>query len=259
MQKLKFSLGCIAAAVSLAFLSPAAVAGGGGLVFDPTNFAQNIQTAMATVKTESLDIEEAIRSAQMLENSIKNTANTVSNLSGIGSITNDIASLQSQWNVDQTLMTQLGGQANFVQNVMSQYAATGTDGSFTDYVQALAKAAQQGQQNANGLFSNYTSLTQELQKTINQRQSIALKNSGALGTNDAIQVTNASLDNIAEINQATLQGINTLVRQQAYQQMQQSGRDGANAGSLDSYNNAKSADAQNFINRAPTATTIMGY
>ncbi|MFP3637941.1 hypothetical protein [Paraburkholderia sp. SIMBA_054] len=257
MQKRSVLL--ISAAFALAGLTNSAFAGGGGIVFDPTNFAQNIQTAIATVKSESLDIEEAIRSAQMLENSIKNTANTLTNLNGIGSITNDIGALQSQWNVDQSLMGQLGGQANFVQNVMSQYAATGTDGSFSDYVGALAKAAQQGQQNANSLFANYTNMTQELQKTISQRQSIALKNTGTLGTNDAIQATNASLDNLAEINQATLQGISTLVRQQAYAEAKETGQTQAVGNAFKAYSDAKQADAQTFINNAPTTTTIMGY
>lgn len=250
----------IAALVASSLLgSTVATAGGGSMVFDPTNFMENIETAMATVETESQGIESAIREAQMLQNSLKNTANTVSNLSGIGSITNDISSLQQQWGLDKTLMNQLGGQASFVNNVMSQFSASSSNGSFSDYVTALAKASQQGQQNATSLFANYQNMTSEIQKTIGQRQAIAQQNSGVLGTNDAIAVTNAQLDNLSEINQASLQGISTLVRQAAYQQAVQSGKDQASQQSLSTYYSAKQNDGQTFLNSVPTSNTIVGY
>jgi P-type conjugative transfer protein TrbJ len=256
---LKRSLLIVGLASSCLLASSFATAGGGSMVFDPTNFMENIETAMATVETESQGIEAAIREAQMLENSIKNTANTVSDLSGIGAITNDIASLQQQWNLDKTLMTQLGGQDNFVNSVMSQYSASSSNGSFNDYVTVLATKAQQGQQNATSLFANYQNMASELQKTISQRQAIALKNTGALGTNDAIQITNAQLDNLAEINQATLQGIQTLVRQAAYQQAAQSAPDKGGSVSLDQYYKAKANDGQAYLDSVPPTNTIVGY
>ena len=259
---LKRSCCAVTLAASSVFVSTAAMAGGstiGPIIFDPTNFIENIQKAMSTVEIESQGIEEAIRQAQMLEDSIKNTASTVSNLSGIGSIGSDIASLQQQWKVDQTLMSELGGQSNFVGTVMSQFSASSSNGSFTDYVTALAGAAQQGQQNATSMFANYQHMSAELQKTINQRQAIAVQNSGVLGTTDAIQVTNAQLDNLAEINQATLQGITTLVRQKSYQQAAESGKDQAAAISLGSYYSAKQREAEAATNSAPNTNVIMGY
>lgn len=259
---MKRSICVIAFAASSMFLSATATAGGstiGPIIFDPTNFMENIEKAASTVQIESQSLEEAIRQAQMLENSVKNAANTVSNLNGIASIGNDINSLQQQWNVDQTLMNQLGGQSNFVNGVMSQYAATSGTGSFTDYVTALASGAQMGQQNASSMFSNYQNMSSEIQKTINQRQAIATRNSGVLGTVDAIQLTNAQLDNLAEVNQATLQGISTLVRQKAYQQATQAGKEQASANSLDTYYSAKQSAAQAATSTAPTTNVIMGY
>jgi len=245
----------------LAVEIPAFAGGAGGIVFDPTNFSQNILTAMHTLAQEQLEIQAAVRQVQMLANSVKNAGNTVQNLSGINSITGadrTISGLMAQWNVDSSLINQLGGQGNFVQGVMAQYAANPTAGSFTSYVQNLANQSAAGQQNATSLIANYTNMSSELQKTMQQRQSIAAQNSGALGTNDSIAITNASLDNIAEINQATLQGIQTLVRQAAYKQSV----DTANAqSSLELHNNASdmAQKAANSVSGVPTATNILGY
>lgn len=241
--------------------TPAFAGGAGGIVFDPTNFAQNIQTAVHIVAQEKLAIEAAIRDVQMLTNSTKNAGNTVKNLAGINSITDTtqtISSLMTQWNVDTSLIQQLGGQSNFVQGVMAQYAANPTAGSFNNYVQNLAGQSAAGKQNATSLIANYTNMSNELQKTMQQRQSIASQNTGALGTNDSIAITNASLDNIAEINQATLQGIQTLVRQAAYKQSV----DSANAqSSVQLHNNASdmAQKAANSVSGVSSATKILGY
>jgi conjugal transfer/entry exclusion protein len=252
----------------LAFLALSAAAfpafaggGGGSIVFDPTNFAQNIQTAVHTLAQEQLQIQSAVREVTMLANSVKNAQNTVNNLSGIRSIAGaegSINSLMNQWNVDASLMNQLGGQANFVSGVMTQYAANPTSGSFTSYIQNLASQSAAGQQNATSLIANYTNMSNELQKTMQQRQAIALQNSGALGANDQVQITNASLDNIAEINQATLQGIQTMVRQEAYKQSVEA----ANTQSSQQSNSNASAMAQkaaNSVVSVPTAANILGY
>jgi len=261
--KLKLrDLASAAAFITFASLGSNAYAGGGGpggIVFDPTNFMQNIQTAASSVKSELLAVESAIREIQMLQNSVKNAANTVIGLTGIGDLGASLASLQQQWDVDKQLIGELGGQAQFVSNVMAQFGASGTGGNFMNYVQSLAKSAQLGQQNAKSLFSNYTNLTSELQKTIGQRAAIAAKNSGSIGTNDAIRLTNASLDNLAEINQATLQGISTLVRQSAYQQSADAAKDQRSSDTLSSYFNSVKTDASNAANKAPSATGILGY
>lgn len=242
----------------LAVASADAVAGGGGgIVFDPTNFAENIQTAISTVASESLALESKIREIEMLANSVKNTTNTIQGLNGIGNLGASLQALTQQWNVDNTLMTQLGGEQNFVGNVMAQYGASNT-GSFSTFVSQQAGQVALGQQNATSLFANYTNMTNEMNKTMQQRQAIAAKNTGALGTNDAIQATNASLDNLAEINQATLQGISTLVRQEAYKQSQQTGGDSSRNNNLTSYYNQLQTDSAAQTNTAAPAS-IMGY
>lgn len=256
---LKRNLATIALTCLSTTFAPAAFAGGGGIVFDPTNYVQNLQTAFNTLKTEALQVEAGIQRAQQLENSIKNTYSTVKNFNGMGSITADINALQNQWSTDTQIMAQLGGQEEFVSNVMSTYSALGTDGTFTDYVTGIANAAAAGQKNAQSILQNYSNMTNVLQKSIATRQSIAQKNSGSLGTNDSIAVTNAALDNLSEINEATLQGIQTLVRQAAYQQSQQAAGQKAQSTAFDSYYNARQTDATKFTTNAPAANGIMGY
>lgn len=230
-------------------------------VFDATNFMENIQTALHTLAQEQLEIESAVREAQMLANSVKNASNNIKSLSGINSIAGaegGVDGLINQWNVDKTLMQQLGGEASFVQGVMSQYAASPTGGTFSSYIQNLASQSAAGQQNATSLIANYANMSSELQKTMQQRQSIAAQNSGLLGTNDSIAITNASLDNISEINQATLQGIQTLVRQAAYKQSV----DAANTQSTEQANSNGSSMAQkaaDSVTNIPSATNILGY
>lgn len=256
----KRKLATLALACLTATFAPAAFAGAaGGIVFDPTNFMQNLQTAYNTLKTETLEVEAGINRAMQLENSVKNTYNTVKNAQGIGQITTDLAALQSQWDVDSQIMSEIGGQQEFVSNVMSTYSALGTDGTFTDYVTGLANAAAAGQKNAQNIISNYSNMSQVLQNSISNRQKIAQQNTGALGTNDSIAVTNAALDNLSMINEATLQGIQTLVKQAGYQQAQSSGSTSAQQQSFSAYYNARATDAQNFINGTPTANGIMGY
>ncbi|MBP0633126.1 MULTISPECIES: hypothetical protein [unclassified Cupriavidus] len=257
MRKLRKTL----AILTLSGAAAPAFAGGGGIVFDPSNFAQNIQQVVHTVAQEQLAIQAAVRQVQMLANSIKNASNTVKSVSGIGAITDaeqTISSLMAQWNVDATLIQQLGGQSNFVQGVMSQYAANPMAGSFTNYVQNLANQSAAGQQNATSLIANYTNMSKELQKTMQKRQAIASQNTGALGTNDSIAITNASLDNLAEINQATLQGIQTLVRQAAYKESVEAAN---SQSSMQLHNNASdmAQKAANSVSGVPGATKILGY
>jgi conjugal transfer/entry exclusion protein len=241
-----------------AFAAPDAFAGG-QLVFDPTNLVENAATAVQTLQTETQGVASAIREATMLENQIKNTVNTVENLKGIGSITGDINALQSLWNVDKTLMNQIGGQTQFVQSVMGQYSASGSTGSFTNYVGMLANQSQLGSQNATSLFANYTNMTNEIQSTIQQRQNIAMKNTGALGMNDEIQATNATLDNLSEINQATLQGITTLVRQAAYKQSVDAGVATAHSNTSSAFDTYMNNGNQAFLNNTTVNNSIMGY
>lgn len=263
-KELMLKLRKLLALLALSAAGAPAFAGGGGggsIVFDPSNFAQNIQTATHTIANEQLAIQAAVRDVQMLANSIKNAGNTVNNLAGIRTITDAdqaITGLMAQWSVDASLIKQLGGQSNFVQGVMAQYAANPAAGSFTSHMQNLASQSAAGQQNATSLIANYTNMSNEIQKTIQKRQSIAAQNTGTLGTNDSIAITNASLDNIAEINQATLQGIQTLVRQAAYKQSV----DAANTqSSLQLHNNASdmSQKAANSVSGVPSATKILGY
>jgi conjugal transfer/entry exclusion protein len=256
MQKLRKL--AIAVALLGAFAAPNAFAGG-QMVFDPTNYISNAATAAQTLQVETQGIASAIREATMLENQIKNTVNTVENLKGIGSITGDINALQSLWNVDKTLMNQIGGQTQFVQNVMGQFSASGTTGSFTNYVGMLANQSQLGSQNATSLFANYTNMTNEIQSTIQQRQTIAMKNTGALGMNDEIQATNATLDNLSEINQATLQGITTLVRQAAYKQSVDAGQQSAHSNTSSAFDTYMSNGNQAFLNNTTVSHSIMGY
>ncbi|UIF89220.1 hypothetical protein KAF44_30030 (plasmid) [Cupriavidus necator] len=141
---------------------------------------------------------------------------------------------------------------------MSQYAANPTAGSFTNYVQNLANQSAAGQQNATSLIANYTNMSKELQKTMQKRQVIASQNTGALGTNDSIAITNASLDNLSEINQATLQGIQTLVRQAAYKDSIEAAN---SQSSMQLHNNASdmAQKAANSVSGVPGATKILGY
>ncbi|MGF6440593.1 hypothetical protein [Paraburkholderia youngii] len=258
---LKRNLATLAVAGTFATFAPATFAGGaaGGIVFDPTNYVQNLQTAYNTLKTEALEIEAGIQRAQQVEASIKNTYATVKNFNGMGSIAADINALQSQWATDTQIMSEVGGQEEFVSNVMSTYSALGTNGTFSDYVTGIANAAAAGQKNAQSILANYSNMTNVLQKSIATRQSIAQKNTGTLGTNDSIAVTNAALDNLSEINEATLQGIQTLVRQAAWQQSQQAGQQQAQGSAFSDYYNARQTDATKFTTNAPSVTGIMGY
>lgn len=256
MQKLR-KLGM--AVVLLGFFAAPNAFAGGSMVFDPTNYISNAATAAQTLEQETQGIASAIREATMLENQIKNTVNTVENLKGIGSITGDINALTSLWNVDKTLMNQIGGQTQFVQGVMSQYSASGATGSFSNYVGMLSNQSQLGSQNATSLFANYTNMTNEIQSTIQQRQNIAMKNTGALGMNDEIQATNATLDNLSEINQATLQGITTLVRQAAYKQSVEAGQQTSHSNTTSAFDSYMNNGNQAFLNNTTKNNSIMGY
>ena len=258
MRKLRSTLAILLLSGAAA---PAFAGGAGGIVFDPSNFAQNIQQVVHAVAQEQLAIQAAVRQVQMLANSVKNATNTVKSVTGIRSITDaeqTISSLMAPWDVDASIIQQLGGQSNFVQGVMAQFAANPTVGSFTNYVQNLANQSAAGQQNATSLIANYTNMSKELQRTMQKRQAIASQNTGSLGTNDSIAITNASLDNLAEINQATLQGIQTLVRQAAYKESVEA----ANSQSSMQLHNTASDMAQkaaNSVSGVPGATKILGY
>ncbi|WP_321816703.1 MULTISPECIES: hypothetical protein [unclassified Paraburkholderia] len=231
------------------------------MVYDPTNFVENLASATHSLAQEELQIQAAVRQVTMLENSVKNTENTISSLKGINSITSasqTISSLLSQWNTDETLMNELGGESTFISGVLSQYAASSSTGTLTDYIARLSAQQTIKQENATSLFANYQNMASELQKTITQRQTIAAKNTGALGTSDEIAITNAQLDNIAEINQATLQGIQTLVRQSAYNQTADLART-TNESTTRSTANTMGTAAAAGTSGISTATTLLGY
>ncbi|WP_321935254.1 hypothetical protein [Paraburkholderia sp. J8-2] len=247
----------VAASLLTADLAYAGGGGGGSIVFDPTNFIENCMTAAQTLQSESYDLQQVIQTASVMQNTLKNTVNSVAGLTGIGSI-GDVTSLKAQFNVDQSLISQLGGMSNFVGGVMNQYAADSSNGSATSYIQMLANQAAAHQQNATSLISNYTNMSNEMQKTIQTRASIAAQNSGALGTNDQIQVTNASLDNLAEINQASLQGLQTLVRQAGYDESRRAATVSNASDAAAAYQAATQQSVTN-ANKLQQATSILGY
>lgn len=230
-------------------------------VYDPINYVENLASAVHSLAQEELQISAAVRQVTMLANSVKNTQNTISSLSGIKSITQanqTISSLLSQWNTDATLINQLGGESSFISGILSQYAASSSTGTLTDYIARLSSEKTIKQENATSLFSNYENMSSELQKTIKQRQTIAAQNSGALGMSDEVAVTNAQLDNIAEINQAVLQGIQTLVRQSAYTQTADLART-TNEATTRSTASTMGTNAAAGVSGVSTATTLLGY
>lgn len=117
----------------------------GGIVYDPSNYAQNVLTAARTLE----QINNQIRQLQNQATSLINEARNLASLP-----TSVLAPLQQQIQQTQQLIRQAQGMAMNVQQIENQFAAQYKSIDLTQSQQAMVAGAQQRWQNSVGAFED---------------------------------------------------------------------------------------------------------
>ncbi|MCP3023780.1 hypothetical protein [Cupriavidus basilensis] len=175
-------------------------AGGGGIVFDPTNWVQNTATAISTVKQEGISIQNAARLAQMMIDGRKMVQLREMGISDLAQAEQMVAQIGRLSGADDTLLQALGKKSDFIGDVMGLYGAS-QSGNFGSFVNGITQRAALGNANAANLINKHEALNQGIQVAQQKRLRIANEIGNVPGATQAIQVATAALDTLIEQNQ----------------------------------------------------------
>ncbi|MGT2455697.1 hypothetical protein ACU4GI_21760 [Cupriavidus basilensis] len=175
-------------------------AGGGGIVFDPTNWVQNTATAISTVKQEGISVQNAARLAQMMIDGRKMVQLRELGISDLAQAEQMVAQIGRLSGADDTLLQALGNKRDFIGDVMGLYGAS-QSGNFNNFVSNLTQRAALGNANASNLLNKHDALNQAIQTAQGKRMRIASEIGNVPGATQAIQVATAALDTLIEQNQ----------------------------------------------------------
>ncbi|WP_416047370.1 hypothetical protein [Cupriavidus basilensis] len=175
-------------------------AGGGGIVFDPTNWVQNTATAISTVKQEGISIQNAARLAQMMIDARKMVQLREMGISDLAQAEQMVAQMGRLSGADDTLLQALGNKRDFIGDVMGLYGAS-QSGNFNNFVSNMTQRAALGNANASNLLNKHDALNQAIQTAQGKRMRIASEIGNVPGATQAIQVATAALDTLIEQNQ----------------------------------------------------------
>ena len=207
-----------AAAIALAIGTPAD-AQFGGIVYDPSNYAQNVLTAAHTLQQINNQITQIQNEAQMLINQARNLANL------------PLSTLQQlEQNVQRTqqLIAQAQGIAYNVQNIDQAFRTSYAPASTTASSQSLITGAQQRwQQSVQGLqdaMRTQATVVENLPNTTTQMSTLVTASQGATG---ALQATQAGNQLLGLLGQQLSDLISTVAAQGRSQALESAQRQAA--------------------------------
>ncbi|MGE8451106.1 MAG: hypothetical protein ACN6OP_10905 [Pseudomonadales bacterium] len=186
--------------IGLLIAGTEAHAGGGGIVFDPTNWVQNTATAISTVKQEAISVQNAARLAQMMIDGRKMVQLRELGISDLAQAEQMVAQIGRLSGADDTLLQALGNKRDFIGDVMGLYGAS-QSGNFNNFVGNMTQRAALGNANASNLLNKHDALNQAIQTAQGKRMRIASEIGNVPGATQAIQVATAALDTLIEQNQ----------------------------------------------------------
>lgn len=175
-------------------------AGGGGIVFDPTNWIQTSVTAASTVKQEAIAVANAARTVQMVINSGKMIQLRELGISDLAQAEQMVAQIGRLNGADDALLQALGKKTDFIGDVTALYGASQTN-NFGSFVNGITQRAALGNANAANLINKHEALNQGIQIAQQKRLKIANEIGNVPGATQAIQVATAALDTLIEQNQ----------------------------------------------------------
>ena len=141
-RALRFAATIIAAPIAISpFISTPAAAQFGGIVYDPTNYAQNVLTAARTLQQVNQQITQLQNEATMLINQARNLASLPHS---------SLQQLQQSVQRTQQLLRQAQGIAYDVQRIDKAFTSTYGNASMSASDQALVAQARERWQNTVG-------------------------------------------------------------------------------------------------------------
>ncbi|CAE6963070.1 DUF4141 domain-containing protein [Paraburkholderia domus] len=142
------------------------------IVFDPTNFAQNVITAAKAVQGEIYQDTNIVYQYQMEANQLKQATGIDPSalLQQYNSITSDITSMQSYVTNLQSLYGQLQSGQGWINKVQGLVASQGKTPQ--QFITDQATLASQGNQQAINLFQSGNNIAQHQQLLMQRRQQL---------------------------------------------------------------------------------------
>lgn len=194
----------LAAALAISVTAPSAQAQffGSSIVFDPTNYSQNLLTAARELQQVNNQIQQLQNEATMLQNMGKNLSSlNVTQLSGMVSALTQISTLMNQAN---GIALNVGATNTAFAQTFPQTYAAGTSAS------GLTANALQRWQNAMSAFQTtlqvQAQITQNIQTDATVLSTLVSASQGAVGNLQAVQAGN-QLQALAIKQQLQLQSL----------------------------------------------------
>lgn len=171
------------------------------IVFDPKNFAKNLVTSATALKLEVQEVTQTIQQMKQLQTMYDNlkTINPTQLAAQQLGISENLKTYTEYKSALESVNSALGDQSSWLDNVKSNYAASGT-GKFEDYIGVLQKRADSGNKNAQYLVGLADSTSKNVENSVKRRNELQKQIASSSGILQSSQTTNQYLDQIVSQN-----------------------------------------------------------
>jgi P-type conjugative transfer protein TrbJ len=184
----KFAALLLASTIMLTAL-PARAQFGSGIVFDPTNYSQNLLTATRALQEVNNQIQSLQNEATMITNMGRNLTSLPTSV--LSSLQSDLSGITNLMNQAQGIAFNVDATLNAFNSSYPQSYASGTSAS------GLAQTAQQRWQDAMSAFQQtlkvQAQVVQNVQSDSATLSTLVTASQGAVGNLQAVQATNQLL------------------------------------------------------------------
>ena len=184
------------------------------VVYDPS---VHYQTTFASIKATAMEIKtikaNINRLKQLAENLKSNKGMAIADLAQLAGVENSVTRGMDVLRAAQDVNNALRGQGNTLEKVMSVWGASSR--SWTSMSAMIADQAKYKKATAKALDDESTAALNAVNSAIAKRREILAKSGAVEGSTAAVQAATAMLENIAQINEASLRQNSLIAKQSA--------------------------------------------
>lgn len=164
-------------------------------VWDPSNFAQNYATAIASVKQEITTAKSLIQETQTAINMAK-SIKSLGDLEGLAQVKEALKLYNQLKSIDTRLESDFQQSSQLAERVSAAYGASNMP--WKDYINSRSQLDKQQRETTS---QRYKAINASIAQTSQQRQAIVSKLGSVQGQTEAMQTVGAAIDVLIGQNQ----------------------------------------------------------
>jgi P-type conjugative transfer protein TrbJ len=252
---LKKVVGRIAALCVMTFL-PMSAAHAWDVVFDPSNYAKNAETAAEQVKSEVYQNTNIVYQYQMMANQIKQSVQlaTAPMVAEYNQITSDISATNNYVSSLQSLYGQVQNDAQFMTRVQSLVTQSGK--TPTQWLSDMNTLLRSGDSMAKTLFQQGNDVLSHVQTLATRRQQIQSQLNLTPTQQATAQLTTHMLDIVASQNEDMLKMMASKQQSDAIEKQSQLANAEATNAAQTSLQALQSAERAAYQSKISSSTTL---